>query len=162
MPYKIFRVPLSNWAWAEDELNAFLRGHRVLKVERRFVDDGENSFWCFCVDYHEPRGGKEAFQGRPGKERIDYRELLGDQDFAIYAKLRDLRKQIAQEESIPVYLIFTNEQLAQMVCSKARSPAALAAIEGVGPARLEKCGARLLEFLVQQWGPDDAASGKAV
>lgn len=35
------------------ELNRLLRGHRVFQLDRRFVGDGERSFWALCVDYQE-------------------------------------------------------------------------------------------------------------
>ena len=48
---------------------------------------------------------------------------------------------------MPVYTIFTNEQLAQMAQTKARTKADLEKIEGIGDARIEKHGTRFLELL---------------
>ena len=67
-------------------------------------------------------------------------------------KLRDVRKSIAQADAVPVYTIFTNEQLARMVQSRATTRAALEEIAGVGDARIEKYGAKVLELLKGQWG----------
>ena len=53
---------------------------------------------------------------------------------------------------MPVYTIFTNEQLAQMVQARATTKAALEQVAGVGDARIEKYGARMLEVLRTQWG----------
>ena len=47
--------------------------------------------------------------------KIDYKEVLNEVDFAVFARLRDLRKVISDKEAIPAYSIFTNEQLAAMV-----------------------------------------------
>ncbi len=58
-----------------------------------------------------------------------------------------MRKELAQAEAVPVYTIFTNEQLAQIVQKKARTKADLEQIAGVGDARIEKYGQRLLQFL---------------
>ena len=52
---------------------------------------------------------------------------------------------------MPVYTIFTNEQLAQMVQARATTKAALEQVAGVGDARIEKYGARMLEVLRTQW-----------
>ena len=96
---------------------------------------------------------------------IDYKETLSPADFAIFAKLRDVRKAIAQTEAVPVYTIFTNEQLAQMVGSKATDRAALAKIDGVGDARLDKYGPRFLAVLTSAWAGETVAheaSGKPV
>jgi superfamily II DNA helicase RecQ len=50
----------------------------------------------------------------------------------VFAKLRDLRKEISQMDAVPVYAIFTNEQLAQMVETRVTSSAGLGAIDGIG------------------------------
>ena len=46
------------------------------------------------------------------------------------------------------YVVFSNEQLAEMVKKKVTSKAALKEIEGVGDARVEKYGAGVLERMV--------------
>src|SRR5271154_2101363 len=104
MALKFFTIPIRNPSQGEEELNAFLSSHRVLTVDRRFVDQGENSCWTVCVDFltGSPNRGGQAF-GK--KERINYREVLPPQEFAVFAKLRDLRKQVAQAEGVPVYTI---------------------------------------------------------
>ena len=51
MQLKVFVLPVKNLGEAEAEMNAFLRGHRVLAVKKEFVADGGNSFWSFCVEY---------------------------------------------------------------------------------------------------------------
>ena len=48
-----------------------------------------------------------------------------------------------------MYAVFSNEQLAEMVRRGVESAAALGAIEGVGPARVERYGAAVLERLRQ-------------
>jgi len=45
MPFKFFTVrALDNGG--EDELQRFLSTHRILQLDRRWVDLGENSFWA--------------------------------------------------------------------------------------------------------------------
>ncbi len=51
MQLKLFIIPVRNLAAAEAEMNNFLRGHRVLAVEKEFVPDGVYSFWAFCVEH---------------------------------------------------------------------------------------------------------------
>jgi len=54
---------------------------------------------------------------------------------------------VAQAEGVPLYAVFTNEQLAAIVQQRVESLAALGEIEGIGPARLERYGAGVLERL---------------
>jgi len=125
------------------ELNRFLATNRVLVVERHFVSDGSSSAWAICVSYLDR-------SGRPAPElgkRVDYREVLSESDFAIYAKLRSLRKSMAEKDGLPAYTLFTNEQLAAMVQQRVTSLRALEEIQGIGPARVKKYGAAFLEIL---------------
>ena len=117
MAFRFFSVPIHDSGTAAEELNGFLHSHKVLSIDRRWVEQGSASFWSFCVDYLERSAdGIPASPWRGGaRGKVDYREVLKPEDFAIFARLRELRKEIAQAEAVPVYTIFTNEQLAQMV-----------------------------------------------
>ena len=112
-------------------------------MEKQFVANGDNSFWSICVCYAE----KDGDLGAARRSRIDYREVLAEQEFAVFAKLRALRKTLAEREGLPAYALFTNDQLAAMVQQRATSTTALAAIEGVGKARVEKFGNAFLDIL---------------
>ncbi len=128
-------------------MNGFLRSHRVLAVRKEFVADGENSFWTFCVEYLEsaPAGNVPTGNKLP---KVDYKEVLKPEEFEVFSRLRDWRKGVAEQEGVPVYVVFTNEQLADMVKKRAGTKAALREIEGVGESRVEKYGAAVLERLV--------------
>ena len=74
-------------------------------------------FWCFCIEYLL---GAAATRGSDrGRSRVDFKQVLSESDFAVFAKLREVRKQIAAEEAVPVYAVCTNEQLAEMAKSRA-------------------------------------------
>ena len=141
----------------ERALNSFLANHCVLSVTREFLNVGENSHWCFCVDYLDAVASSKVKNSR--RTAVDYTELLAPDEFALFAKLRDLRKELAQAEGVPVYTIFTNAQLAQIVQSRATSKAELQIIEGLGDARMEKYGSRIAEFAKEHWGKPDEEDG---
>ncbi|HNY13386.1 MAG TPA: HRDC domain-containing protein [Candidatus Wallbacteria bacterium] len=153
MQYKIFVVPIKNIAESEDDLNRFLRSHRVLSVQKEFVCEKENSFWTFVVEYLEQAQGQNTGSG-DGKSKVDYKEVLSAEDFAIFTKLRDLRKEIANKEAIPVYAVFTNEQLAEMARQKVKIKSDLQKIAGVGEAKIEKFGGAFLDALKTSSGKD--------
>jgi len=140
--YKFFTIPIKATREVETELNRFLRSQRVLTVHREFVSQGENSFWTMAVEYLSD-GGDDT-RKPPGKKRVDYREVLSPEDFALFVKLRDWRKQVAEKEAVPVYTIFTNEQLAEMAKEKVASKVEMKGIQGVGEARMRKYGDAVL------------------
>lgn len=73
--------------------------------------------------------------------------MLSPDQFTQYVKLRDVRSEIAQKEAIPVYTIFTNEQLAAMVTAQVSTKEDLKSIPGVGEARVTNYGEQFLAVL---------------
>ena len=158
MQLRFFTIPILGGDEAAQELNSFLNAHRIVAVARSFVQDGANSAWALCVSY-EPSGEGRSQSGKRAK--VDYREVLNDADFAVYARLRTLRKEIAESEGVPVYSLFNNEQMAEMVTRRVSSASALREIAGIGEARVEKYGKAFLETLAEAFAagksPGDSA-----
>ena len=73
-------------------------------------------------------GGGQPPGGRLPK--VDYKEVLKPEEFEVFSRLRDWRKTVAEQEGVPVYVVFTNEQLAEMVRKRVASKAELGGIEG--------------------------------
>ena len=117
MRIDFFTVPVQSGESATEELNRMLSSTRILSVERQFVADGASSFWSLCIISQTG-----ASQGKRGgkKGNIDYREVLSAEDFSVYARLRELRKELAEREGVPVYAVFTNEQLAEFARLRVR------------------------------------------
>jgi superfamily II DNA helicase RecQ len=80
---------------------------------------------------------------------VDYQQLLSAPDYAVFVRLRTWRKAIAEKDSVPLYAILTNAQLAEIVQKKCVSMADLQKIEGVAKGRLDKYGGGLLQILTE-------------
>ncbi len=156
MKYKFFAIPARNPDGAEDSLNSFCSQHRISFVEKHLVADGVNSFWSICVTWLE---GEEAPSASSQKKpTVDYKQVLSEEDFALYLELRNLRKELADSHSVPPYALFTNEQLAIMVQQRINSKAALQTVPGVGKSRVEKYGDVFLRKLCEFWVRDLSAN----
>ncbi|MBF0423842.1 MAG: HRDC domain-containing protein, partial [Magnetococcales bacterium] len=138
--------PVHGGEAAVEELNRFLTTHRILAIDRSFAPDGANSAWAVCVSYETAEGRPQLGKPRP---KVDYREIFNEMDFALYAKLRARRKELADAEGIPAYVLFTNEQLAEMVQRRVDTKAAMQGIPGIGDARMEKYAETFLHILCQ-------------
>lgn len=151
MRYKFFFIPALFPQVAERELNAFLSSNSVLSVDRKFFDKGDNAGWSICVGWSSssPASEGQNTARRSTRDSIDYREVLSEEDFIVYAGLRDLRKQLSLELAQPVYQIFSNKQLAEMVTSKVRTEKELGEIEGIGSSRLKQFAQPFLALLMQ-------------
>ena len=90
MPYRTFLIPIRDAVSAERELNDFMRSHRVLAVDRQWIDQGLNSLWAVWVDYLEASGAAADEVASGTKRRVDYKEVLSPEDFEVFARLRGL------------------------------------------------------------------------
>jgi ribonuclease D len=157
LQYKFFIIPIRTGAEAESELNRFLRSARVVTTHQEFVVQGKNSFWCMAVEYLSD-GSPQSYSENAatgGRIKPDYRELLSPENFAIFAKLREWRKEIAGKEAVPVYTIFTNEQLAKIAEKRITAKTGLQEIEGIGEARIKKYGDAVIAVMVQEVKSDE-------
>ncbi|MDR2073736.1 MAG: HRDC domain-containing protein [Spirochaetaceae bacterium] len=111
-----------------DELNAFLKSHRIVNVEKRLIDGERGTGWLFLVEY----GSDNKNQPSAAAQRVDYRDILNEQEYALFDKLRQLRKEPAEKQGIPVYAIFTNDHLAGMIKNKAAELKDIAVLPGAG------------------------------
>lgn len=161
MSLRFFTISIQDSAGSEADLNAFLSSHKVLAVERRWVDQGIHSFWAICVDYLSLPIVSTSSGPALSRNRVDYKTILPPVEFDLFSQLRSLRKEMAQAEAVPVYALFTNEQLAQMVQRRCRTKSELLEIEGVGEAKVEKYAERLLPVLITL-KETDASSSESV
>ena len=140
MSFRVFQYPLPAPPELAD-LNAFLSSHRIATVHHHVVSVAGDAILVFVVQTVPGSTAKGPVQGPP--PRTDYREQLGEEDFAIFSRLRAGRKRIAEEEGVPVYTVLSNAQLAEIVKRRVQTRDDLATIEGIGRARVEKYGDRM-------------------
>jgi ATP-dependent DNA helicase RecQ len=69
------------------------------------------------------------------------------EDDALFQKLRDLRRQIARDESVPPYVVFGDVALHEMAAAKPTTPEALLQITGVGPHKLRRYGQAFMDAI---------------
>ncbi|MEZ5538249.1 MAG: HRDC domain-containing protein [Thiolinea sp.] len=152
MKLKFFSINALDPEPDQQALDDFCSRHRLVATEKRFVEHGDYCYWSVCVTYLEAM----PLSRKPNKvvdkrAQVDYREVLSEADFIVYAKLRDLRKEISEAEAIPVYGILSNAQLAEMVTSRVLSLNKMGEINGVGQAKLDKYGERFLAIMKDEF-----------
>jgi superfamily II DNA helicase RecQ len=68
-------------------------------------------------------------------------------DAGLAAELRAWRLRRAREDAVPAYVVLHDATLAELAARKPRSQGELAAVKGLGPAKLERYGDELLALL---------------
>lgn len=144
MAFAFFRISAGDVDAIED-LNELIARHSVIRIERQFhVSEGEG-YWSFCVEYR-PR--QKAQSNRKGDaERIDYRDVLNEEEFLVYASLRDVRKAISEREGVPLFAIAVNEQLADIARKKVANKAGFREVADFGESRVRKYADEFLAAL---------------
>lgn len=72
---------------------------------------------------------------------------IGPADETLFQALRALRKEIAQEGSVPPFVVFGDATLIDMAAKKPADAEGMLAVSGVGKHKLEKYGERFLEVI---------------
>ncbi len=139
MQIAVFTVPVVDFDEDMNRCNSFLRSVRVLSVQKEFVAQGTHSFWSFVVEYLEHQAPAKPQK----KKQVDYKAVLSEDDFRLFSRLRMVRKALAEREGIPIYAVFTNEQLAQIATKRMTTPGELLSLDGVGESKVEKFGSIL-------------------
>lgn len=132
-------------AAATDELNAFLRGQKVLTIDKQQVMVDGQAFWTFCLTYLPQTSCGNTAHSQQRAAKVDYKEVLDLETFAVFSQLRSIRKQIAEQEAIPAYAVFTDSELAEIAKLENIEPSLLQTIQGIGQKRVEKYGIPLCE-----------------
>ncbi|GAB6436779.1 MULTISPECIES: DNA helicase RecQ [Bacillus] len=90
--------------------------------------------------------GKEVLLGKDNvlrKERVETRQIV--QDHPLFEVLREVRKEIAQGEGVPPFVIFSDQTLKDMCAKMPQSDSELLTVKGIGEHKLVKYGSHFLQ-----------------
>ncbi|PKJ54151.1 DNA helicase RecQ [Bacillus sp. SN10] len=90
--------------------------------------------------------GKEVLLGKENvlrKERVETRQIV--QDHPLFEVLREVRKEIAQGEGVPPFVIFSDQTLKDMCAKMPQSDSELLNVKGIGEHKLVKYGSHFLQ-----------------
>ncbi|OPA20104.1 ATP-dependent DNA helicase RecQ [Bacillus cereus] len=90
--------------------------------------------------------GKEVLLGKENvlrKERVETRQIV--QDHPLFEVLREVRKEIAQGEGVPPFVIFSDQTLKDMCVKMPQSDSELLTVKGIGEHKLMKYGSHFLQ-----------------
>ncbi|ARZ62893.1 TPA: DNA helicase RecQ [Bacillus cereus] len=90
--------------------------------------------------------GKEVLLGKENvlrKERVETRQIV--QDHPLFEVLREVRKEIAQGEGVPPFVIFSDQTLKDMCAKMPQSDSELLTVKGIGEHKLVKYGLHFLQ-----------------
>jgi ATP-dependent DNA helicase RecQ len=81
------------------------------------------------------------------ERRPQVRTLVSDEDAPLLSALKAKRRALAEEQSVPAYVIFPDKTLIEMVENRPKTLDDMARINGVGAKKLERYGRAFLEVM---------------
>lgn len=146
MEIKLFTIPVFDTGERAEEMNKFLRGHKILEVIPQFWQNENGASWHFCVKYlPTPTANTKQY-----KKKKDYKEILSQEVFDVFTKLRKVRKTIAESEYVPAFAIFTDEQMAELAKMPEINTSNMKKIPGMGEKTVERYGSKVVEMYKNQ------------
>lgn len=153
-------MPLAPDEQQIEEINHFLRSHKIIDVRKELAVQNGNSVWTFCISYLlSSIVSPSAVQSKNAK--IDYKEVLGEAAFNAFSRLRKVRKAIADEEAVPAYAIFTDAELAELAKLKELTLSIMQTVPGIGKKKVEKYGSRIIDEMNKKTDETSGQSDRA-
>lgn len=134
MQIKLFTIPVPGGEALTEDMNVFLRSRKILEVTEQIV----GNHWCFCIKYLDDTAPND-------RQKIDYREVLDSEVFQRFSRMREIRKELANAESVRPYVIFTDAELAELAKMEQLTLASMQSVKGIGEKKTEKYGAKFIE-----------------
>jgi len=138
MPVRILTIPFDaeNEIFQDEELSRFVLNKRVKGMRAEFFSVNGRPFWTVFVEYETVLN-----------ERQDPEAGLDEAQRLLWQRLREWRKEKADKEGVPVYIIAKNSQLVELVHRNPPTLEALRQIRGFGKKKVDKYGKELVELI---------------
>jgi superfamily II DNA helicase RecQ len=139
-------------------LEEFCRLHVVRGWVEHFFIDGGSPRLALVLQYEDLVEGRPS--GRSSRSERDFRRELSAPSQPAYDRLRDWRSLRARQDGVPVYVVFTNRELAIIAGAMPASKEALRAIEGIGKGKADKYAEDVFTVLASLTAPAVIAPGE--
>lgn len=117
---------------------------KLTEKSGRLSDGEENENIMMKMAKEQEEAGKaKSGRGRKGAKAAG--GMMTEADETLFEKLRKLRMEIAREEKVPPYIVFSDKTLTHMCILKPADKKEMMAVSGVGEFKYEKYGERFLE-----------------
>jgi superfamily II DNA helicase RecQ len=161
MQLKIFYISVHDTGAMQEDMNLFLRTHKVIRIiDKEHIDNEGFMFWSFRVWYIEgevTKSVEEARQVMRGKYKETVEQMknnLNEEQKAIFERLRKCRQTIADEDAIRQnYDVFSDKELLLITNLSEITEKNILEHDEIKKERKEKYAKRLIEKFegIQVW-----------
>lgn len=124
----------------EDVITAHVDGREVLSMVPHFFQHEGKPYWTLLVE-------SRALGTRVDGARQAPKPALSPAEEATKSRLHAWRRQRADADGVPPYVVFTNAQASEIARRAPDSLAALREVHGIGERKAARYGAEILEVV---------------
>lgn len=137
MQIRIITLPFDEitQGFPDEIIGEFCLNKKVHDLRAKFFVQGGKAYWSVMISYEVLLKGEETVR--------EFDEIQRQ----LFERLKIWRKEQAEKEGFPVYLICNNAQLSQIVKSKCMTLESLKFIKGFGRKKIDKYGKQITELI---------------
>lgn len=94
-------------------------------------------------------------------QRIQKKQEKQEQDESLFNQLRMLRREIADQENVPPYVVFPDSTLREMCTNLPTDSKAMLAIKGVGEVKFQNYGTRFIDVISEYTAKQKLVNGNS-
>lgn len=137
--FRILTIPFdpAKKGFDDELLSRFVLNKAVSHYQAVFFQEGGSGYWSVFLEYDPlvEKGTEKEVEGLDEPQRI------------LLEKLKTWRKERAQKEGVPVYIIGTNREMGAIVRKAPGSLDALKSIKGFGKGKISKYGQEIIDII---------------
>lgn len=140
--------------WASIIRQLVAMGHLIVDLRRHGAMKLGETYKAVFAGEMEVKFREEQKSGKK-RRAADHHAILeptSRADQVLYQSLKDLRTELAREQGVPPYVVFSDRTLLEMVAVKPTSMAMFKAISGVGRKKLNRYGEAFLTLIGEHEG----------
>jgi superfamily II DNA helicase RecQ len=138
MAVRVFAMPFDpqQEVFHDEDLQKFLLNKQVKKIRPEFFSQNGRAYWTVYVEYDLVL-----------KDTSREAEALDEPQRLLFQRLREWRREKAEQQGIPVFLIAKNRELLDLVHQTPKTVEALRDIHGFGKKKIDRYGQEVLGLI---------------
>ena len=124
---------------------------RLTKDSAKVLTEGQRVVMKLAKEVQHEEKASSASKKR-GRKGLPAGQSFGAGEESLFEKLRALRTEIAREEKVPPYIVFSDKTLTHMCIVKPQNRTEMLSVSGVGEFKYEKYGERFLACVREALG----------
>ncbi len=143
---ELYIKDMISWLVLEEYLSVTNDKYALIKLTKKSVQFINEPF---AIIMKKPKEAQKEESAKASKSSKSTRlsDTLNSEGLELFDKLRELRRELAREEGVPPYIIFTDKTLTDMCVKLPFTKAEMLGVNGVGENKYEKYGKAFIEVL---------------